>query len=168
MRGTCAGMVRSLMAAGLGFALAAAFYMILIDTVDLPELYAAIGAVIIAGAAYDAARRQGVAEAAISPRWLARGWRVVVSVPRQIVWVSWLAVAQVISPRQSRGTLRAVPFRAGGDGAGDVGRRALAEGLGSLAPNTIVIGVDGDRDLLLVHQLHRAGGREQLDMLELG
>ena len=61
-----------------------------------------------------------------------------------------------------------MPFRAGGDGSRDVGRRALAEGLGSLAPNTIVIGVDDERDLLLVHQLHRSGGREELDVLELG
>jgi hypothetical protein len=77
-------------------------------------------------------------------------------------------MAQVVAPREAHGSLRAVPFRAGGDDSSDAGRRALAEGLGSLAPNTIVIGVDGERDLLLVHQLHRRGGREQLDVLELG
>jgi hypothetical protein len=93
---------------------------------------------------------------------------VVLSIPRQIVWVSWQAMAQAVAPREARGSLRAVPFRAGGDDSSDAGRRALAEGLGSLAPNTIVIGVDGERDLLLVHQLHRRGGREQLDVLELG
>jgi hypothetical protein len=79
----------------------------------------------------------------------------IVSLPRQIAWVSWQAVAQLVAPRQTRGTLRAVPFRAGGESSRDVGRRALAEGLGSLAPNTIVIGIDGARDLLLVHQLPR-------------
>jgi hypothetical protein len=93
---------------------------------------------------------------------------VIASIPRQIVWVSWQALAQLVAPREVRGTLRAVPFRAGGEGSSDVGRRALAEGLGSLAPNTIVIGIDGERDLLLVHQLRRSGGREQLDVLELG
>jgi hypothetical protein len=153
---------------GLGSALGAAFYMVLIDTVDLPELYAGIGAVLLAGAAYEAARRQGIAEARVSLRWVRWGWRVIASIPRQIAWVSWQALAQLVAPREARGSLRAVPFRAGGDGSGDVGRRALAEGLGSLAPNTIVIGIDGERDLLLVHQLHRSGGREQLDVLELG
>lgn len=93
---------------------------------------------------------------------------MVASVPRQILYVSWEALAQLVAPRETRGSLRAVPFRAGEEGSLDVGRRALAEGLGSLAPNTIVIGVDGDHDLLLVHQLHRSGGREQLDVLELG
>lgn len=160
--------MRSLAAASLGFVLAAAFYIALIDTVDLPELFAGIGAVLLAGAAYEAARRQGLAEARMSPRWLTRGGRVVASVPRQIVWVSWEAVAQLVRPRAARGTLRAVPFRAGGDGSADVGRRALAEAAGSVAPNTVVIGIDADRDLLLVHQLRRAGGREQIDVLELG
>jgi hypothetical protein len=40
--------------------------------------------------------------------------------------------------------------------------------LGSLAPNTIVIGIDDERDLMLVHQLRRDGGRDELDVLELG
>ncbi|MCW3018653.1 MAG: hypothetical protein JWN10_961, partial [Solirubrobacterales bacterium] len=52
------------------------------------------------------------------------------------------------------------------DSARDAGRRALAESFGSLAPNTIVIGVDPERDLLLVHQLRGGGGR--VDVLELG
>lgn len=151
-----------------GLVLSAAFYMVLIDTVDLPELYAAAAGVLLGGVMYEAARRQHIAEARVAPRWLARTWRVVGDVPRQTVWVCGQAFAQLLSPRQTRGTLRAVPFRAGGEDSGDVGRRALAEGLGSLAPNTIVIGVDTERDLLLVHQLRRSGGREQLDVLELG
>ena len=137
-------MMRSLAGSLLGAVLAAAFYMVLIDTVDLPEVYAAIGAVLLASAGYEAARRQSVGEARISPAWLARGWRVVASVPGQILLVSWEALAQLVAPRETRGSLRAVPFRAGGEGSLDVGRRALAEGLGSLAPNTIVIGVDDD------------------------
>jgi hypothetical protein len=160
--------MRSLAAALLGFVLAAAFYMVLIDTVDLPELYAAIAAVLLGGAAYGAARHQGVAEAELSWRWMARAPRVLASVPRQIAWVSWEAIAQLLAPRARRGTFRAVAFRAGGDDSEDVGRRALAEGLGSVAPNTIVIGIDPDSDLLLVHQLHQVGGRDQIDVLELG
>ncbi|HEY1568078.1 MAG TPA: hypothetical protein VGF68_13710 [Solirubrobacteraceae bacterium] len=160
--------LRSLAGSMWGVVLAAAFYLVLIDTVDLPELYAGAGAVILAAAAYEAARRQGVAEARVSPRWMARGGRVIASLPRQIAWVSWQALAQLAAPRETRGTLRAVRFRAGGEGSSDVGRRALAEGLGSLAPNSIVVGIDDERDLLLVHQLRRHGGREELDPLELG
>jgi hypothetical protein len=44
----------------------------------------------------------------------------------------------------------------------------LTEIVGSLAPNTIVIGVDADSGLLLVHQLRRNGDRDDIDVLELG
>ena len=156
------------MALLLGPALAAAFYMVLIDTVDLPELYAAIGAVLLSAGAYEAARRQRFAEASVRLAWLARGWRVAASVPRHVAVVSWEAFAQLGRPAARRGQFRAVPFRHVGDGSEDFGRRALAEALGSLAPNTIVLGVDTDSGLLLVHQLHQSGGREELDPLELG
>jgi hypothetical protein len=49
-----------------------------------------------------------------------------------------------------------------------MGRRALAETVGSVAPNTIVIGIDDERGLLLVHQLRRHGGPEDLDVTRLG
>lgn len=44
----------------------------------------------------------------------------------------------------------------------------MAESLGSFAPNTIVLGIDPERGLILVHQLHPQGGRDELDVLELG
>ena len=60
--------------------------------------------------------------------------------------------------KRTRGQFRAVPFKAG-TSESDRGRYALTEIVGSLAPNTIVIGVDVDSDLLLVHQLRR--GQQQ-------
>jgi hypothetical protein len=159
---------RSLAAVAAGPLLAAAFYLVLIDTVQLPEVYAGLGAVLLAGAGYQAARHQRVAEAAVAPAWLARGPRVVLSVPRQIAWLAREAFAQLVRPRPVRGRFRVVAFAAGGATSRDAGRRALAEGLGSLAPNTIVLGIDADSDLLLVHQLRPAGDAEQLDVLGLG
>jgi hypothetical protein len=152
----------------VGPLLAAAFYLILIDTVQLPEVYAGLGGVLLAGAGYQAARRQQVAEAAVAPGWLVRGPRVVLSVPRQSAWLAAEAFAQLVHPRPGRGRLRAVAFDAGGATSRDAGRRALAEGLGSLAPNTIVLGIDDESGLLLVHQLRVAGDAEQLDVLGLG
>ena len=49
-----------------------------------------------------------------------------------------------------------------------MGRRALAESFGSFAPNTIIVGVDADRELILAHQLRPSGGPEALDLLGLG
>ncbi|MDQ6835346.1 MAG: Na+/H+ antiporter subunit E [Actinomycetota bacterium] len=159
--------MRKLVGAISGAALAASFYLLLIDTTSLPELYAMAGVVLLAGLAFLASLQQGFTEASIRPRWLLRGYRPLLGVPRQIALVAVEAAAQLIHPRRTRGRLRAIPF-AGGEGPHDIGRRALSEALGSLAPNTIVIGVDPERHLLLVHQLHRDGDADELDVLGLG
>ena len=64
--------------------------------------------------------------------------------------------------------MRAIRFRGTGPDAVDNARRALAEGLGSFAPNTVVIGVDERRNVLLAHQLRGTDPVERsLDPLEL-
>ena len=97
----------------------------------------------------------------------ARSWRAVVRVPLDTGLLCREAVAQLTQPKRTRGQFRAVPFKAG-TSERDRGRYALTEIVGSLAPNTIVIGVDADSDLLLVHQLRRHGDRHDIDVLELG
>ncbi len=152
-----------------GLLLGAGFYLWLIDTVDPPEVYAGLGVAALAAIAFEVSREQARAEASFSLAWLKGGRRLAAQIPLQIVLVSRDALAQLTHPRPGRGEFRTVSFRGGeADSARDTGRRALAEALGSLAPNTIVIGIDTDRDLLLVHQLHRHGGPEELDALGLG
>jgi hypothetical protein len=151
----------------LGTVLTAGLYLLLIDTTSLPELYAMAGVVLLAVLALAASLERGFTEAAIRGRFLRRAYRPVLQVPGHI----WLLLAetadQIVHRRASRGQFRAVSFAAG-DEPDDIGRRALSEILGSLAPNTIVIGVDTERQLLLVHQLHRTGTPEDLDVLGLG
>ncbi len=148
--------------------LAAPFYLLLIDTVDSPEVYAGLVVVAIAVVAFQAARVQGFQRTSVAPSWLARSWRALARVPVHIWLVSAEALAQLDEHKRTRGRWRAVRFTATGGSPRDCGARALAEAAGSLAPNTIVVGVDRERSLLLVHQLHRQGGREELDVLGLG
>jgi hypothetical protein len=91
-----------------------------------------------------------------------------VKIPLDIALVCWQALAQLVRPRSSRGEFRAVRFRAVARTPQDTGRRALTEAVGSVAPNTVVIGVDADRGVLLVHQLSRQGDARDLDLLRLG
>jgi multisubunit Na+/H+ antiporter MnhE subunit len=154
--------------AAFGLLLAGGFYLLLIDTTDLPELYALAGVALLAALAFEAAREMAFPEVALRPSWLLRSWRVLARVPVHLVLVSREAVLQVVQRKPARGSFRAVPYDGGGERPADTGRRALSEALGSLAPNTIVIGVDRERKLLLVHQLHRQGGRDELDPLRLG
>ncbi|HEY1511335.1 MAG TPA: hypothetical protein VGF93_20170 [Solirubrobacteraceae bacterium] len=150
-----------------GFALAGGFYLLLVDTTSLPELCVLVAVALLSAVAFEASREQGFPEAQFSAAWLKRGWRAIVRVPVDAAVLCREAIAQLRHRERVRGEFRAVPFRSG-DSEQDRGRLALTEIVGSLAPNTIVIGVDPDTELLLVHQLRRSGGREQLDVLELG
>jgi hypothetical protein len=152
-----------------GLLLGGAFYLLTVDTTDLPELYVLAGVALLCGIAFEVSREQAFEEAALRPALLARAWRAAVRVPRDIAIVSWEALKQLVAPKRSRGTFRAVRFRdrSSASPSRDAARRALAEALGSLAPNTIVIGVDREHDLLLVHQLRRRGDQDDLDVLGL-
>lgn len=152
----------------LGGLIGGGFYFLLIDTASLPEVYLLAGVAVACAVAFGLAREQGFAESQIDPRWLLRGWRVALKIPTDIGLLCWEALLQLVSPRQVRGTFRAAPFKATDETPADAGRRALSEWMGSLSPNTIVVGVDPEHGLLLVHQLHRQGAREQLDPLGLG
>ncbi len=151
-----------------GWLLASGLYLLLIDTTDLPELLVGAGITILAATAFGLARERYLAAETVRLAWLARAYRPLVQTPRDIVTVAWAALAQLRRPREVRGVFRAVPFACGEDEPREIGRRALAESLGSFAPNTIIIGVDPERELLLGHQLHRRGGPEAIDMLRLG
>jgi hypothetical protein len=66
-----------------------------------------------------------------------------------------------------RGRVVAMQFGHGGVGPEQRGVRAIEGGLGSVAPNTIVIGVDRETGVLLVHQLEPTESASDLDPLEL-
>jgi hypothetical protein len=151
-----------------GLALAAPFYLLLIDTTAAPEVAAGAVAALLAAGVYELAYAEGAAHASFRLRWLRRSGRVLMSVPPQILMVCAEILAQVAAPRRERGELRTVPFHVGGEDSRDRGRRALTEALGSLAPNTIVIGADPAAGVLLVHQLRHHGGEAELDPLGLG
>ncbi len=137
----------------LGLAIAAPFYWLLIDTTSSPELIAGGVAAVIAALAYGAAHMESTENAAIRPRWLSVVARELANVPGGIVVVCVEVLAQTIRPRTRRGALEVEPFDVGEGDVYDLGRRALVEASRSLAPNTVVIGVDTDHDRLLVHRI---------------
>ncbi len=154
---------------GAAFLFAGAFYLLLIDTTSSPELYAGAAATVLAALVCTAANRNGLRGVRPLPVGPVALTKAIARIPVDIAWVSFAAIAQLVSPRTPRGGMRAIPFRHGEtDSASDAGRRALAEAVGSRAPNTIIIGVDEEHDLLLAHQLRPSGGRDSIDVLGLG
>jgi hypothetical protein len=61
----------------------------------------------------------------------------------------------------------AIPFPHTADDPDDATRRAIAVGLGSIAPNSIIVGVDREAGVLLVHQLEPTRNPDDLDPLRL-
>ncbi len=87
-------------------------------------------------------------------RWLRRG----LAIPVRVVVESWLITAALwrhaTGRKQVRGALVAVPFDHGPDDDPEASaRRALATLGPSIAPNTVVVGIDAERNELLAHQL---------------
>jgi multisubunit Na+/H+ antiporter MnhE subunit len=129
----------------------AAVWMLLVDNESLPELLTGAGVVCIATVGSEL-----------------RLWKPLARIPVDTVIVTWALLRQIVERKRERGSLRAMRFRADGKDPIDNGRRALAELAGSMAPNTIVIGVDMHRKLILVHQLEPGGSPEStIDPLEL-
>jgi hypothetical protein len=152
-----------------GWLLAGALYLLLIDTTDLPELIVAVGAAALAATGFELAREQQTAGGLRARlRWFGRLHRPLLNVPSDLAALSWLAVRQLVRPRPVNGVFRAVPFRCGNEDELETGRRAVAESFGSFAPNTIIVGVDVERELILGHQLRPGGGAEAIDVLGLG
>jgi hypothetical protein len=137
--------------------------MLLVDTKSRPELIAGAVAAALAAIASELVRAQRIAQVRARPHWLLRAWRPIARIPLDLA----IVLGALLRLRRPRGRFRALRFRAGGDDPEGNARRALAEALGSLAPNTYVIGVDTNRRVLIVHQLVPRGGAETLDPLEL-
>jgi hypothetical protein len=150
------------------WAAAAALYLLLIDITDLPELIVGAGAAVLAAIGLELSREQRIVGESIRIAWLARIYRLLVRIPADIAIVSWVALRALVGRDASPGAFRTLRFRCGDDEALESGRRALAEAIGSVAPNTFVIGIDPERKLILAHQLRPAESRQTIDVLELG
>jgi hypothetical protein len=141
----------------------AAVYLLLVDLLTLPEIFTGAAVAVIATIGSELVRAHGVARSRPVAQGVVRAWKPVARAPKDFGLVC-LAIAT-----RRRGRLRALPFRHGGGDPAQQGRRAMAEALGSFAPNTIVLGVDEARDLIFAHQLVVTGDPEQaIDPLELG
>ncbi len=102
-------------------------------------------------------------------RWALRLWRPLVQFGPDLRMLASVLVRALSGGRRDPGALRAVRFTPEGSPAEVSARCALASAAGSFAPNTIVLGVEPDRELILVHQLHPTpGDRTSVDPLELG
>jgi multisubunit Na+/H+ antiporter MnhE subunit len=158
LRGAAALLVR----AGCMFAI----WLVLVDNPHTPELVA--GAVVAVLAALAGAGIMRVDSLRPQLRWsmLRRLHRPFLLLVTDSARVTVALVRATLRGRRLSGTLRHEPFAATADTRDDQARRVLSEWASSLGPNRYALGVDREREELLVHELVRSRG--PLDPLELG
>jgi hypothetical protein len=134
-----------------------ALWLALTDSRNVQELMLGLGVVALAAAAASVVERprpsETLARLAVPARLGLRRcaapvWRLV----RDSAIISAATVRALAARRTIHGRFRAVPYRPGRARRG-VGGRILTESLGSLQANRYVVGVDEDRQLVVVHEL---------------
>jgi hypothetical protein len=135
------------------FGLLFALYLLLVDTVLVPELV--VGAVAAAVGATGAVlvRRQRKLILRPRPRHLAQAVTPLLRLFGDLPLLARVLVTRGILRRAGSGRLEETPFTALRDTPEDATERAFAEALGSLAPGEIVVAVDRERAVLVRHRL---------------
>jgi multisubunit Na+/H+ antiporter MnhE subunit len=147
----------------------AVLWLWLDDTVAVPELVTGAVCAAIAATVAQFVLEQAAPKLRLRARWLRLAWRPLVSVVPDLARLARVLVWCLIRRPPARARFRAIQFEAGSSRSPyDTGRRALAKGAGSFSPNTFVVGIDADRDLILVHQLEPVDTIHSADPLELG
>jgi multisubunit Na+/H+ antiporter MnhE subunit len=127
-------------------------WLAFVDTLAWEEVAAGLVAAAVAATAAEIVRSQDLVRFRLEPRWL----RGLSGLPWQVVRDTWLLTAALwrhTTGRPVRGTFRVVPFPSEADDARSAARRALVTAVCSVAPNTVVVGVEGGEGEMLVHQL---------------
>jgi multisubunit Na+/H+ antiporter MnhE subunit len=127
-------------------------WLAFVDTLAAAEVVLGLVAAAVAATAAEVVRDQELVRFRLEPRWL----RGLGRLPWQVLRDSWLLAEALwgqLRGRPVRGVFRVVPFPVEQDDARSAARRALVTGVVSLAPNTYVVGIEGEEGVVLVHQL---------------
>ena len=143
-----------------------AFWLLLVDEVDEPNLLTGAACALLAAGLATLVQSLRSVHAAPLPSMFRYAYRPLKLLVTDTALVSWALVARILLRRPVTGRWRAARYRATGEGSDDVARRILTEWGASAGPNRYVVGVDPDAGLVLVHELVRTKG--PLDPLELG
>jgi multisubunit Na+/H+ antiporter MnhE subunit len=122
------------------------------DTPTISELLAGAAAAAIAATATTVLELQTFGRFWARPRWLmlflTQPWYVLTG-SAAIFW----ALLRRIAGKESEAQLKAVQFDTGGEDDESAARRALAITLNTIPPNSIVIGIDRENQVLLMHEM---------------
>jgi multisubunit Na+/H+ antiporter MnhE subunit len=134
-----------------------AFWVILDDSVATDELLAGAGAAAIAASLAELVTYQAASRFRMRIEWLVPALRLPGEVARDTVIVYRALWRRLVHGEQPRSAFIERPVRFGDDTPEGVTRRTLLVGGTSVAPNTFVLGIDPERDVMVLHQLVAEG-----------
>ncbi len=131
----------------------AGLWLIFVSNTNTWELLVGAAAAGLATLGLAVFRRLGLVKFSPSLRQIAEAWRL----PWYALSDTWKLLQaigkQLFSKAGAPGSLVAVPFEVGQDEPASAGRRALAVLYTTMTPNSVVLGVIQEQQLLLYHQL---------------
>jgi multisubunit Na+/H+ antiporter MnhE subunit len=129
------------------------FWVILDDSIALDELLAGAGAAALAATLAELIGHQAATRFRMRAEWMAPALGLPGQVVRDAVIVFAALWRLLAHGEQPPSGFREIPARFGDDSDEGVTRRVLLVGGRSLAPNTFVLGIDRERNVMVVHQL---------------
>jgi multisubunit Na+/H+ antiporter MnhE subunit len=138
------------------WAICYALWVLLVFKTEPAEFVAGALAAALAATGAELVRSRGYAPFAPRLAW-SRG---LIRLPRDVLVDTWrmtaLLVRSLIRREPIKGSFRIVSFREGLEGDPRAqARRTVAAWLGTISPNTYVIGVDEEHNVVVLHQLIR-------------
>ena len=134
------------------------FWVILDDSVAVDELLAGAGAAALGAFLAELAAHQARTRFRVRARWVIPALRLPGDVARDTVIVLAVLWRRLVRGQEPASGFRELPVSPGPDTAEGETRRALLVGARSLAPNTVVLGIDARREVMIVHQLVATDG----------
>jgi multisubunit Na+/H+ antiporter MnhE subunit len=129
------------------------FWVMIDDSINTDELLAGAGAAALAALVAEVVSYQAAARFRMRIDWLVPALRLPGQVVQDTVTVYAALWRRMVHGEEPPSAFAEIPTRFGGDSPEGVTRRVLLIGGRSVAPNTFVLGIDKDTDLMVVHKL---------------
>ena len=148
------------------WAILTALYWLLVFKTEPAELVAGAVCGAISATGAELVRRHGSVQFSPGWRWLPALLPLPGLVVRDTFRLAGVLWRVIVRREDVRGRFVALPFERERRGVDPASRRAVAKFVGSVAPNSLVVGVADRHDRVLLHQLEPTDEPERLDPWE--
>ena len=132
-------------------------WLVLVGKPEWSEIWIGLAASALAAATATRVNGKNFARFAPEIRWILAGWRIPGYLVGDAVLIYAALFERLFSRKPTASRILALEFPSGGSDERSATRRALAIILTNMSPNFLVIGIDQQQNLMLVHQIRATG-----------